>query len=109
MANTPAAVTDPAMLPNIVEELVAYNPTAGSVFGVELIHMVHMVIGADDGNGPYVMLPNMPDPGVWREPQDHGHTNGNGATVPAARDSEPKISMTETARCWNLVVTITRA
>ncbi len=97
MAGTPAAVTDPAMLPNIVEELVAYNPTAGSVFGIELIHMVHMVIGADDGSAPYVALPN-PDPGVWREPQDHGHTNGsNGATVPPARSSQPEISMTETA------------
>src|SRR5439155_25680483 len=33
MASTPVAVTDPALLPHIIEELVAYNPTAGAAFG----------------------------------------------------------------------------
>lgn len=98
MAGTPAAVTDPSMLPSIVEELVAYNPTAGAVFGIELISMVHMVIGADDGSTPFVMLPSVPAPGgTWREPSDHVHTNGNGAMVPMAAASQPEISMTETA------------
>src|SRR5688572_31006978 len=41
MAASPVAVTDPGMLPGIVEELVAYNPTAGAVFGVDLIRMGH--------------------------------------------------------------------
>ena len=43
MAATPVAVTDAGMLPGIIEELVAYNPTAGAVFGVELIRMGHLV------------------------------------------------------------------
>ncbi len=98
MASTPAAVTDPAMLPSILEELVAYNPTAGAVFGIELISIVHMVIGADDGNGPFVVLPALPEGGTWREPQDQAHVNGNGhaVQVPAAQSS-PEISMAETA------------
>src|SRR5258706_11468850 len=37
MANTPMAVTDPQMLANIVAELVAYNPAARAVLGVELL------------------------------------------------------------------------
>jgi len=45
------------MMGSIVEELVAYNPTAGAVFGVELMRMGHMMIAADDGSTPYVMLP----------------------------------------------------
>ena len=100
MSGTPIAVTDPTMLPNIIEELVAYNPTAGAVFGVELIAMTHMVIGADDGNGAYVMLP-LPDPNVWREDADHNHVhtngnNGHGMVVPLAHASG-EISMTETS------------
>lgn len=101
MAGTPAAVTDPAMLPNIVEELVAYNPTAGAVFGVELIAITHMVIGADDGHGPYVVLPTVPDHNVWREPADHNHVhtngnNGHGLVVPLTHASG-EISMTDTS------------
>jgi hypothetical protein len=53
MAGTPAAITDPQMLGNIIEELVAYNPTAGAVFGVELVRMGHMSILADDGARPW--------------------------------------------------------
>jgi len=96
MAGTPAAVTDPTMLSNIVEELVAYNPTAGAVFGVELITMVQMAIGADDGNPPYVVLPTLEPAGTWRESQDHVHTNGTSAIVPAAA-SHPELSMTESS------------
>ena len=58
MANTPMAVTDPQMMASIVEELVAYNPTAGAVFGVELMRMGHMMIAADDGSTPFVQLPS---------------------------------------------------
>jgi hypothetical protein len=58
MAGTPNAVTDPQMLPGIIEELVAYNPAAGAVFGVELVRMGHMTIIADDGSRPWQqMLP----------------------------------------------------
>ena len=60
MAGTPAAVTDPTMHANIVEELVAYNPAAGAVFGVELMRMGHMAILADDGSQPLAALqPNL--------------------------------------------------
>src|SRR5690606_12258163 len=60
LAGTPYAVTDPSMLGQIVEELVAYNPTAGAVFGVELIGMGQLAIAADDGSAPYLSLPAPP-------------------------------------------------
>lgn len=56
MAGTPNAVTDPQMLPGIIEELVAYNPAAGAVFGVELVRMGHMTIIADDGSRPWQQM-----------------------------------------------------
>jgi hypothetical protein len=56
MAGTPQAVTDPSMLANIVEELVAYNPAAGAVFGVELVRMGHVSIIADDGSRPWQQM-----------------------------------------------------
>ncbi len=56
MAGTPVAVTDPQMLQSIVEELVAYNPAAGAVFGVELMRMGHISIYADDGSQPWHVL-----------------------------------------------------
>jgi|HubBroStandDraft_6_1064221.scaffolds.fasta_scaffold11477_2 hypothetical protein len=52
IAGTAQAVTDPQMLGAIVEELVAYNPAAGAVFGVELVRMGHISIAADDGTRP---------------------------------------------------------
>jgi hypothetical protein len=52
MAGTAQAVTDPQMLGQIIEELVAYNPAAGAVFGVELVRMGHVSIAADDGTRP---------------------------------------------------------
>ena len=85
MAGTPAAVTDPAMLANIVEELIAYNPTAGAVFGIELIGVAQLVIGSDDGSSAFVILPNMD----WQPAPEPPHTNGRG--------SNPEISMTSTA------------
>jgi hypothetical protein len=45
----PAAVTDPAMLPSIVDELTAYNPAAGAVTGVGFVRFNQLVIQADDG------------------------------------------------------------
>jgi hypothetical protein len=56
MAATPVAVTDPQMLQNIIEELVAYNPTAGAVFGVELMRFGHLTIAADDGSRPWQQM-----------------------------------------------------
>jgi hypothetical protein len=53
MAGTPQAVIEPSMLANIVEELVAYNPAAGAVFGVELVRFGHLAIMADDGSRPW--------------------------------------------------------
>src|SRR5262245_46091891 len=60
LAGTPYAVLDPSMFGQIVEELIAYNPTAGAVFGVELIRMGHLTIAADDGSSPYLPLPTGP-------------------------------------------------
>src|SRR6185295_15170608 len=66
MAGTPLAVTDTGMLAGIVDELVAYNPTAGAVFGVELIRMGHLTIVADDGASPQIFLPHETD---WSDGQ----------------------------------------
>jgi hypothetical protein len=46
---TPIAVTDPSMLPSIVDEATAYNPTAGAVTGVGFVRFNQLVIVADDG------------------------------------------------------------
>jgi hypothetical protein len=81
MAATPAAVTEPTMLPSILEELVAYNPAAGAVFGLELVHMGHIAIAADDGSTPFVVLPH------------HGHDDWN-----REHPSQPQISLVDTAR-----------
>lgn len=79
MAGTPLAVTDGAQLAGIVEELIAYNPTAGAVFGIEMLRMGHLAIAADDGSTPVLQMPVVPDPSTV-------------ATVPRARartHSEP--------------------
>jgi hypothetical protein len=70
-ANTPHAITDPAMQANIIEELVAYNPAAGAVFGVELVRFGHLSIVCDDGSRP------------WQEmvaPPQARHAGPNGET-----------------------------
>jgi hypothetical protein len=86
LSGTPYAVTDPSMLGQIVEELVAYNPTAGAVFGVELIRMGYLAIAADDGSSPYIPLPAPPSsPPVYA-----GHFGELG--------SQPDIPLLETAR-----------
>jgi len=95
MANTTVAVTDPGMLPGIIEELVAYNPTAGAVFGVELIRIGHLTVVADDGSSPYIELPN--DSGA-------NHLNGGPRTHAAAAAAAQlahrvgDVSLVETAR-----------
>jgi hypothetical protein len=48
MAQTVVAVTDPGMLPSIVEELIAYNPAAGAVFGVEFVRLTGLYITTAD-------------------------------------------------------------
>lgn len=79
MAGTPLAVTDPMQHPSIVEELIAYNPAAGAVFGIELMRMGHLAIYADDGSQPLHAL--------------NGHR-------PAERDTEraSQPSLVDTAR-----------
>jgi hypothetical protein len=108
MAGSPYAVTDPSMHASIVDELVAYNPTAGAVFGVELIRMGHLTIGADDGNAPEVALParNLD----WSGSHPRARSNGDtlrpplGAAVAAAPPTPqlpremPDIPLLETVR-----------
>ena len=48
LAGTSLAVTDPSMLGSIAEELIAYNPTGGAVFGVEFVRFNHLAITAED-------------------------------------------------------------
>jgi len=77
MAGTPNAVADPQMLGNIIEELIAYNPAAGAVFGVELVRMGHLSIVADDGTRPWQQMtaqgsnPRLPANGDKRRDQQH--------------------------------------
>lgn len=89
LAASPYAVTDPAMLGGIVEELIAYNPTAGAVFGIELLHMGHLMVAADDGLAPYVALPGMEESG-------HGmQMPSSDSTPPPTRGSEPNVPREE--------------
>lgn len=100
MSGAPLAVTDPGMLPGIVEELIAYNPTAGAVFGVELIRMGHLAIVADDGSSPYIELPKDDwSDGQPRKAPPNGDTHRNAAQAAvqiAQRVGD--ISLLETAR-----------
>jgi hypothetical protein len=48
MAQTVVAVTDPGMTASIVDELVAYNPVAGAVFGVEFVRMTGLYVTTGD-------------------------------------------------------------
>jgi hypothetical protein len=77
MAGIPHAVTDPSMHPAILEELVAYNPAAGAVFGVEMIRMGHLAIVADDGSTPYLTPP--PQTVDWSGGQPRLGPNGDTA------------------------------
>ena len=74
MAATAAAVTEPQMLASIVEELVAYNPAAGAVFGVELVRMGHVSIAADDGTRPLDEMFANPD---WSGPRQRAGSNAS--------------------------------
>jgi hypothetical protein len=92
MAGTPQAVTDRQMLSNIIEELIAYNPTAGAVFGVELVRFGHLEIYADDGSRPW-------------------HQLGNGAQVPqdlldTTRGTPPPPERTEAKTMQQPVVAV---
>jgi hypothetical protein len=103
MAGSPYAVTDPALRPGIIEELVAYNPTAGAVFGVDLIRMGHLTIVADDGSSPYIALPDSD----WSDGNPHkaspnGDTHRNHAAQVAQASQIAQrvgdVSLVETAR-----------
>ncbi|HEU4731101.1 MAG TPA: hypothetical protein VFT22_24575 [Kofleriaceae bacterium] len=98
MAGSPIAVTDPGMLGGIVEELIAYNPTAGAVFGIELIRMGHLTIVADDGSTPYINLPD-----EWADGQraaSNGDAHRAAAAAAAAQIAQRvgDVSLLETAR-----------
>lgn len=86
MAGTPQAVTDPSMLSNIVEELVAYNPAAGAVFGVELVRFGHLSIMADDGSRP------------WHEMVAASNGAPNRPSQPPAQQQSQISSLLETVR-----------
>src|SRR5262245_57809384 len=100
MAGTPLAVTDPAMLGGIVEELIAYNPTGGAVFGVELIRMGHLTIVADDGSSPYIQLPQESEwsDGQSRRVPPNGDAQRNYAAAAQIAQRHGDISLIETAR-----------
>lgn len=80
LAGAANVVTDPVNQAAIIEELVAYNPAAGAVFGVEMIRMGHLAIAADDGSAPIKPIeqtaawgtqrPSAERPTVPRRPND---------------------------------------
>jgi hypothetical protein len=99
MAGTPYAVTDPAMLGSVIEELIAYNPTAGAVFGVELLRIRQLAVAADDGSAPYLMLPQ-PGYDEWASqpqiaPMTPDPERGSQPSLPGGVDD---ISLVETVR-----------
>jgi len=95
MSGSPISVTDTGMLAGIVEELVAYNPTAGSVFGIELMRMGHLTIVADDGSSPYLSLPTEAD---WAEGQRNGHRGHAAAIAAQIAQRVGEVPLAETAR-----------
>src|SRR3569832_1139278 len=78
MAGTPNAVTDLQMQPHIIEELVAYNPAAGAVFGIELVRMGHLSVLADDGTRPIEELV----PALERSGRNRLGSNGESQKAP---------------------------
>lgn len=98
MAGGPAAVTDSGTLTNIVEELIAYNPTAGAVFGVELIRMGYVMVAADDGSTPYLEMPN-----PQQQQMPHHHSNGHGRHM---HETEPPPSYAYGNRAENPIETV---
>jgi len=98
MAGSPIAVTDTGMLPGIVEELVAYNPTAGSVFGIELIRMGHLTIVADDGSSPYLALPSDADWDGQRKANGDGHRSHAAVLAAQIAQRVGDVSLVDTAR-----------
>ncbi|HEY6040363.1 MAG TPA: hypothetical protein VIV58_39030 [Kofleriaceae bacterium] len=84
MAGTPNAVTDLQMQPHIIEELVAYNPAAGAVFGIELVRMGHLSVLADDGTRPLAeLVPSL----EW---SGRHHLGANGETQKAPTKPMPE-------------------
>lgn len=109
MGASPIAVTDPGMLPGIVEELIAYNPTAGAVFGVDLIRIGRLVVVADDGTTPYLALPpaqNLdwsgsvphlsPEVAAAYANGNHGNNGHAEAPTPPRQHERPKTPKLET-------------
>ena len=91
MAGTPQAVTDPQMLSSIIEELVAYNPAAGAVFGVELVRFGHLSILADDGSRPWQqMTPAVDYSGSHRPPPSNGESRTPASLLETVRAPRPQ-------------------
>jgi hypothetical protein len=86
MTGTPLAVTDPSQMGSILEELVAYNPTAGAVFGLELVRIQQLDIHADDGGQGWEAHSSSAD---WRRTTANGH--GQAQQTPAGHGSQPQI------------------
>lgn len=82
MAGTPLAATDPGQLASIIEELIAYNPTAGAVFGIEMIRMGYLAIAADDGATPVLQMPAAPDPNAAAVPRARARTHAEPTMPP---------------------------
>ena len=69
-AGSPLAATDQGQLPSIIDELTAYNPTAGAVVGVGFVRFNQLVIQGDDGGMGT-------GGGMWNAHQGWGHTSSD--------------------------------
>jgi hypothetical protein len=98
MAGTPNAVTDMQMHAHILEELVAYNPAAGGVFGVELVRMGHLAVLADDGSRPLdELVPSLDWSGHHRlseAPTERRAPSPSQPLVDTVRDRMPRSRVT---------------
>ena len=53
LAGNPDAVCNPDALPELAAEIIAHGPTAGAVFGIDLVQLVSLRITTDDGGSEW--------------------------------------------------------
>jgi hypothetical protein len=81
MAQTAVAVTDPGMTASIIDELIAYNPVAGAVFGVEFVRMtgLYVTTGAAGGDAAWQTGQLEASPPEWGSAAAGGSVEAQGS------------------------------
>ena len=91
MAGTSLAVTDPSMLQSIAEELMAYNPTGGAVFGVEFVRFNQLAILSDEPQQSWDTQGSWP--GAEAQHAQQAVQAMHAQSQPASRQSQPAIQV----------------